>query len=330
MSRVLEQLRAVVHACALVAAACGTHPTEGGSQAGSGERPVPVDAAGAPQRAAATSVLEQVKRWAPATATVAPADLAVTGVELFTLTEREPPAEDAYARGTLVGVVGGLGGAIVQDRDLVRAVIAGKPEPRTLAQVALRVARRDDELVEVPTTPAQRKARIRPPVITREGLVFWVWTPEDGPRSTERGQLDLATGALDLHLLPVPRPEALKNAIGTLAGPSVRRHKQAIRALADACSDPLAEAALRQALMRHPLVRTRAAVADAMHRCGPAALSPLISAMERDASGLVRSAAATALGRIGDKGARTALAKAAKSEDANLVWAAQNALKKLP
>jgi HEAT repeat protein len=44
---------------------------------------------------------------------------------------------------------------------------------------------------------------------------------------------------------------------------------------------------------------------------------------------MVRSRAATALGRVGDKRARPALAKAAKSEDANLSWAANNALKKL-
>jgi HEAT repeat protein len=51
--------------------------------------------------------------------------------------------------------------------------------------------------------------------------------------------------------------------------------------------------------------------------------------MEKDKSAMVRTRAASALGRLGDGRARPALAKAARSEDANLVWAAKNSLGKL-
>jgi HEAT repeat protein len=51
--------------------------------------------------------------------------------------------------------------------------------------------------------------------------------------------------------------------------------------------------------------------------------------MQHDRSAMVRSEAASALGRTGDPRARPALAKAARSDDANLAWAAKNALAKL-
>ena len=142
--------------------------------------------------------------------------------------------------------------------------------------------------------------------------------------------MDLATGALRHEPLPRPRADAIQHAIAALAGPSARTHAAAARALAAVCDDPIAQAALLANLANHPRVRTRAAVAGVIGRCGAAALVPLISAMERDASGLVRSEAALALGRLGESRARPALARAAKSEDANLAWAAKAALKKLP
>jgi HEAT repeat protein len=86
---------------------------------------------------------------------------------------------------------------------------------------------------------------------------------------------------------------------------------------------------LLRALGSLPRPETRAAIADVAHKCGAAAVPPLIDAMENDKSRMVRPRAASALGRIGDGRARPALAKAARSEDANLVWAANNALKKL-
>jgi HEAT repeat protein len=51
--------------------------------------------------------------------------------------------------------------------------------------------------------------------------------------------------------------------------------------------------------------------------------------MEQDGSRVVRAEDAAALGRIGDPRARPALAKAVRSDDANLAYAAGNALKKL-
>jgi HEAT repeat protein len=51
--------------------------------------------------------------------------------------------------------------------------------------------------------------------------------------------------------------------------------------------------------------------------------------MEHDRSGVVRTRAASALGKLGDARARPALAKAARGEDADLAWTAGNALKKI-
>jgi len=95
------------------------------------------------------------------------------------------------------------------------------------------------------------------------------------------------------------------------------------------CDQPRARQALLSALGNHPRIKTRAAIADELHRCGAAAVDGLITAMQGDRSALVRRQAATALGRIGDARARAALGKATRSEDDNLAWAAKNALGKL-
>jgi hypothetical protein len=273
-------------------------------------------------------VLEQVQRSAPAGARAASADIAVTGVELFALTDTKPVPDDGYAGGTLVGVVGGLGGKIVEGNELMKAVIDGKPDKKTLARVALRVAQSDAELLDAAASDEQRKAKVRPPTIARNALVFWVWTTEV-PRLIERGKLDLKTGALELTDLPISHAKAIENAIASLTGVSVSMHARAARTLAEACGEPRAKAALLSALGTHPRAESRAEVADVMHKCGPDAVGPLTDTMENDKSAMVRSRAASALGRVGDKRARPALAKAAKSEDANLAWAAGNALKKL-
>jgi hypothetical protein len=275
-----------------------------------------------------TSVLEQVQRSAPAGTRATAADVMVKGVDLFVLSDGKPVPEDGRAGVMLVGVVGGLGGKILEGRELMKAVIAGKPDVKTLARIALRVAQSDAELLDAPGDPEQRRAKVRPPAFAHNELGFWVLTTEV-PRLIERGKLDLTTGALELTELPVSHAKAIENAIASLMGVSVSMHAKAARTLAEACADPRAKAALLSALGTHPRPESRAEVADAVHKCGAEAVAPLIDTMEHDKSAMVRSRAASALGRVGDKRARPALAKAAKSEDANLVWAANNALKKL-
>lgn len=326
----MPRLTHVVWATALAAASCNSHPSETtGAAVGSGAQGSPTDARPAPPAPPPpTSVVEQVQRSAPAGARVAAADITVAGVELFVVTDARPVPDGEYAGGTLVGVVGGLGGKALEGRDLMKAVIAGKPDHKTLARVALRIAQSDAELLDAPNDDEQRRAKVRPPTIARNALVFWVWTTEV-PRLVERGKLDLTTGELALTELPVSHAKAIENAIASLTGVSVAMHARAARTLAEACDEPRAKAALLSALGTHPRAESRAAVADAVHKCGPDAVEPLVDTMEHDKSAMVRSRAATALGRVGDKRARPALAKAAKSEDANLSWAASNALKKL-
>jgi hypothetical protein len=321
----------VLWASVLLAASCTSHQADntGGpaGPAGQGSQTV-APPAPPPAPPPPTSVLEQVQHGAPAGVRVAAAGITITGIELFVLTDSKPVPDDGYTGGTLVGVVGGLGGKTLEGRELVRAVIAAKPNPKTLARVALLVAQNDAELLGAPDNPEQRKAKVRPPVIAHNTLMFWVSTTEV-PRLLEKAKLDLATGALELSALPISHDKAIANAIASLTGVSVSMHTRAIKTLADACAEPKPRAALLGALASHPRTQSRAAVADAAHKCGTAAVGPLIDAMEHDKSALVRTQAAGALGRVGDPRARPALAKAAKSEDANLAWAANNALKKL-
>jgi len=149
------------------------------------------------------------------------------------------------------------------------------------------------------------------------------------PKMLEHGTLDLGNGMLDLSLAPLPPKQSISNAMTTLGSVAVSRHATAIRTLVAACSDPRARQALLAALSNHPRTKTRAAIAGEAHRCGPAAVDALVTSMEQDGSRVVRAEAAAALGRIGDPRARPALAKAVRSDDANLAYAAGNALKKL-
>jgi hypothetical protein len=309
----------------VLAAACSSQPAQGSSaSAGSSGSGSPVAPAPAPAPARVATPLEIVQRSAAPNVRVAPAELAVPGVDLFALTV-PPVAGDDTSEVKLAGVVGGK---LVEGRDLMRAAADARPDRKVLARVALAVAQREGDLLDAPTTPEQRKAKVRPPTIAGNALTFWVWTT-DVPRSLERGKVDLATGAVDIAPPPMPHDAMIARAIATLGGVSVLRHPAAIKTLADACSDPKARQALVSALASHPRPRTRVAVADQIHRCGAAAVDPLINAMEQDKSAMVRPEAASGLGRVGEPRARPSLAKAARSEDANLAWAAKNALGKI-
>lgn len=314
----------------VLAGACSSHPAQGTGGSGSGS----TGSAGSGSQAAAAppkpaSTLEQVQRWAPAEAKVAPAGLAVPGIELFLVSDGKPLPEDDGLPPRVAGVAGGVGGKVLDGRDLVRAVIEAKPDRKALAQVALWVALDDGQILEAAKTPEQRKARVGPPAVSGNTLGFWVLTT-DMPPMVEHAQLDLGNALLDLQPLPRPQKIAINNAMTTLGSVAVSRHVSAIRTLAAACADNRARQALLAALSNHPRVKARAAIADEAYHCGPAAVDALVTAMEQDHSGLVRRQAAAALGRIGDARARPALAKAVRGEDANLAWTAGNALKKIP
>jgi hypothetical protein len=275
------------------------------------------------------SALELVQRHAPSGSKVAPAELTAPGVELFVVSDAKPAADGEYSGGALVGVVGGAAGNVVEDRELLKAVIAGKPDRMLLARIAMQVAQRDSEgqVLQAATTREQRKAKVTPPVIKGDELVFWVQATESPP-VVERGKLDLSTGSFELEP-QLPHGAALAVAINTLGGGGMSRYPSAIKLLAASCAEPRAKQALIVALQNHPRDRSRAAIAAAIPKCGAVAVDPLINVMEHDRSGLVRTEAASALGRTGDIRARPALAKAARSDDANLAWAAKNALGKL-
>jgi HEAT repeats len=260
-----------------------------------------------------------------------PSDLKARGIELFVLSDITPATEGPRSRDKLVGVVGGAGGKVIEGNELMRAVLAAKPDLKTAVRVALQVAQNDGEVLETPATPEQRKVQVRAPRVVGKSIVFWVWTL-GVPRLIEQGKLDRTTGALDLAVPPVLRGAAITAATTALADPNVAIDASAIKMLALACTDPKVpqvKAALVSALGNQPRTEIRALVASALYHCGTDVIQPLINAMEQDKARQVRSHAATSLGRIGDGRARPALGKAAKSEDANLAWAARSALGKL-
>jgi hypothetical protein len=270
-------------------------------------------------------VVEQVQQAAPAGARVTPAGLTVPGVELFAVSEGK--ASDDGSK--LVGVVGGLGGKVLDGTDLVRAVIAAKPRVTVLAQVALRAAQQDAEVLGEATTAEQRKAKVRAPRVADSSLAFWVWT-SGSPRMLEKATLDLASGALALSVPPSSHGTAVTSAINALTSLDVAIDPRALQLLAASCAEPRVRTALLRVMSTHPRAETRAAIIDSIHKCGAPAVGPLVDALEHDKSAMVRPHAAAALGRIGDGRARPALAKAARGEDANVAWAANNALKKIP
>lgn len=323
--------RMIALAGAIAVASCSPG-NSAGNAGGSGSAPEPAAAPPAPDAAVAAppakpaTALEQVQRQAPSGSKVAPASIQVPGVELFVVSDGKPPAEGESAVTALVGVAGG---AVVDGRDLMKAVVAAKPAPADLARIALQAAQRDSDgnVLDAATTREQHKARVGAPAIHGDALVFWVATTDE-PRVLERGTLVLSTGAFELEP-QLPHPRAVANAIATLAGGGISRYPGAIKLLAASCAEPAARQALVVALRNHPRDRSRADIAASIHKCGGAAVDPLIQAMQHDRSAMVRSEAASALGRTGDPRARPALAKAARSDDANLAWAAKNALAKL-
>jgi hypothetical protein len=323
----MPRLIAVMSATALAAAACSPHQAQN-----SGGPPGPADngsqAMTKPTTPSASTTLEQVQQWVPHGTRVGPAQLAVTGVDLFVLRDDKPVPADGYSSGSLVGVVGGPGGNIVENRELVRAVVDAKADAKTLARVALWVARREGEILDAPQNDEQRKAGVAPPAIAGGALVFWVWTTGVG-RMLQLGKLDLVTAALDLGSPPVAQDDRIAAAIAALGGTSPGMQSSAIQTLGASCADAKAKQALAGALASHPSDEVRRQVALAMKSCGASAVDPLVHALEHDAAKFVRTQAARTLGEIGDARARPALEKAARSDDSSLALLAKDALTKL-
>lgn len=282
--------------------------------------------------ASAGTDVERVVAWAAKELHVPPANVKagptmegeVPGVALFVATDDKPAVGEDGAS-VLAAVVGGN---VVGGEALLRAVSEAKAKEPVLAKVALAVAQRSGEVLEKATTPEEKKAKVGKPT-TKDGVFsFWVLTMEE-PRSLEHATVELATGKLALRPAPLAPKDAVSRAMVSIAGPTTARHAAAARTLADLCKEPRAQQALLSVLSNHTRMRTRVAVASEIHRCGASVVTPLVTAMERDSSPVVRTEAAMALGRIGASSARPALAKAARSDDANLAWAAKKSLEKI-
>ncbi|HEX3765802.1 MAG TPA: hypothetical protein VHW23_44200, partial [Kofleriaceae bacterium] len=154
---VTHRARRLALVAAGLLAACSSHPSQGaGGAAGSGSAD---GSAGSGRQAAAppkpASTLEQVTHGAPPDAKVAAAGLAVPGIDLFLVSDGKPPPEDEGMPPRVVGVAGGAGGTLLEGRDLVRAVIDAKADPRATAQVALWVAQDDGTILDAANTPEQ-------------------------------------------------------------------------------------------------------------------------------------------------------------------------------
>jgi hypothetical protein len=304
----------------LALAACKSEGKRAEPAAGSA--PVAIDAAVAAAKPA--SAIELVQAAVPKGSKVAPADLKVDGIELFAATSATPSDED-YERGRLFGVAGGK---LLEGRDLIKAVGETKADAKTIARIALWAYQEDGELLDKATGPEQTQAHVAAPA--RKGSVIKLWVfLADQPPVLERGTIDLTTGALDLGPLPAKPDVLISSAIRTMQHDNVRRYPRALDLLASTCAEPRSRQALFALLSSHAREQTRIAVTEVIHKCGPAAVDPLVFSMEHDKAEIVRVAAATALGRVGDGRARPALARAARGEDANLVYAAKSALDKI-
>jgi HEAT repeats len=322
-------------AVCVFAASCGSpkEQSAGGSAgsapskpAGSAEGSAAAVPAPPPPPSKPTSVLEQVQQAAPTDAHAMPSGLTVPGVELFAVSQGKA-SDDSEAN--LVGVVGGVGGKLLDGTELMRAVVAAKPPAHRLAEVALRVAQQDAEILDKATTTEQRKAKVRPPRVAGRALVFWVST-QGIPRLLEKATLDLESGGLTLSVPASSHGAAVTSAINALTDANITIDPRALQLLAASCGEPKVQTALLRVMGNHPRAETRAAIIDSVHKCGTSAVGPLVDVLEHDRSAMVRPHAATALGKIGDGRARPALAKAARGEDANVAWAAKTALKKIP
>ena len=274
------------------------------------------------------TTLEQVERAYPHSE-IGRFQIAVPGVELFTLSSDRPVPQDAESLPPIVAIAGGVGSPILEGLEVTRAAIKATKDPETLARIAMAVERQGGELLAAPKNDEQKRANVGPPTIDGNTLTFWIWTSGVG-RMLRFARVDLSSGAFAFAAPPGARNDRIPRAIEGLASTSVSLHDLAIETLSAACAtDDKARTALLDAAAHHKREGTRASAVDASPACGTAAIETLIQVLEHDASSSVRWKAAKALGKIGDSKAKPALEKAAKSSDADVSAEARDALEKL-
>jgi hypothetical protein len=320
-------------ATVMLVVACNSHQPPGGGPATppNGSSTMTTQTPQPPPK----TTLEQVQRWAKPgmsvgsldTRSIGPDGVDVPGVELFMVSDpnQRPPA-DGNRSYTLVAIAGGVGQPILQDGPAIaRAVAAATKDALTLARVGLLIGRRRGEILTAASTDQQRKANVKPPAVAGTSVEFWVLTSGVG-RNLLHARFDLASAQLELGAPPPAAGDIVANAITTLADANAGMHAEALRTLAQHCSDAAAKKALFDALASHAREETRAAAAEAAPACGASAVDALIHALETDKARLVRGKAALALGEIGDRRAKPALEKATSTDIAS---AAKIALGKL-
>jgi hypothetical protein len=233
--------------------------------------------------------------------------------------------QDAQHTVEIVGVVGGVGSPILHGDDVMRVVIKGVQDPAKLAEIALAVNRRPGGILTAPRDDADRKRGVTAPHRAGDAIELWVLA---GSPSLQLlfGRLDLASGKLELAPPAIGEDEEIANAIAVLETSAM---SGALETLKRNCAKPAASKALFDALAKGKRKELRERTAMAVEACGAAAVEPLIRALESDPEMTVRGTAALVLGKLGDKRAKPALEKAAKSSDPTLSYAAGEALKKL-
>ena len=255
---------------------------------------------------------------------------------------REVPASGCKGPGLTVrvcrgvAVIDGNAGAPLEGPAAFRAVVArGVTDPAELASLTLLFLGRGGKPIraasEAPDLPAEIVARIAPPTVEGDALVFWSFneTAED----VIRHRLDLASLALTRQHgaeLQAAGADAISRAQADLASGSASGHDTAINALVAACGDPRAAQVLNRTIVQHPQGKARAWAAFQAAKCHDAqTAASLIAALAGDAEAAVRKNAADSLGKLGAAEARSALEKAAADPDAGVRGAAGRALAKL-
>jgi hypothetical protein len=328
----------------LLGACAGDGPPKAGSANSPTTQPVSPTPAGsamtqppAPQDPPTTTT-EQVKRWAPAGASVVDvrargdADLELgAGVDVFmvTLPNQGPPPADGRSQASVVAIAGGVGHPILEDKGAILVAVAKTTnDAQKLARLGLLLNGRDDSPLKSASDDAQRKAGVKAPAIANNKIEFWTFSGSPS-RNLNHCSLDLSTGALTVGAGTGASSGVVDAAVSALKSNNPAAFQQALDALAAACpTNPAAKKLLFDTLANHANENARAAAAFSAPKCGHDALAPLIASLEHDKSRIVRGKAAFALAELGDKGAIPGLEKATTSDIASAAKVALEQLKK--
>jgi hypothetical protein len=191
---------------AMMALLLGACAGDGPPKAGSANAPNTASTVGsamsAPQKSPTTTT-EQVKRWAPAGASVVDvrargdADLEFgAGVDVFMVTPPNPgpPVADRHGRFSVVAIAGGVGNPILEDKGAILAAVAKTTQDaQKLARLGLLLDGRDDTPLQSASNEVQRKAGVKAPAVVGNAILFWIFSGSPG-RNLYRCSLDLSTG----------------------------------------------------------------------------------------------------------------------------------------